>query len=133
MPGFSGYTEQKILNWFKGTTMGTPPAALYVGLFNGDPTDAGTGGTEVTTTIRALGRVVVTYGAVSGSPAAMSNSAAVDFGNAAGAATVTHFAVFDAATGGNQLFNAALTGGAQAVSQGNSVSFAAGQLVATVN
>jgi hypothetical protein len=97
----SDYLANAILNWLDGDAMPTAPADVYVGLFNGDPTAAASGGTEVTTTIRAAGRVAVTWGAVAGR--ATENSAAVDFGVAAGGATVTHLALFDAASAGNKL------------------------------
>lgn len=129
MAGFSDYLEDKILNWLKGTAMGTAPSAVYVGLFSSAPTDAGAG-TEVTTMIRTAGRVAVTFGAVSGG--SMANSAIVDFGDAAGGATVTHFAIFDAASAGNQLANGALTA-AKTVVAGNAVSFAVGALTIAVD
>jgi len=105
--------------------MPSPPSAVYVGLFNGDPTDAGTGGSEVTTTIRPSGRVAVTFGAVASK--SMANNATVNFGSAAGSATVTHFAVFDAASAGNMLGSNAVSGGGS-VGSGASVSFASGAL-----
>ena len=46
MAGFSNYLEDKILNFLRGTAMGTAPAAVYIGLFNGDMTVTGSGGTE---------------------------------------------------------------------------------------
>jgi hypothetical protein len=126
MSGNSNYLGAAIEGWLKGTAMPTAPAGTYVALFNGDPTDAGTGGTEVTTTIRTAGRVAETFGAVAGKT--MANNAIVSFGNAAGAATVTHFAVFDAASAGNMLGSNALTSGAGSVSAGALVSFAVGAL-----
>lgn len=125
--GKSTYLETQLTNWIKGTTMPAAPAAVFVALFNGDPTPAGTGGTEVTTTIRTAGRVAVTFGAFSGG--LMSNSAIVNFGNAVAGATVTHFAVFDAASAGNMLGSAALSSGSQVISTGNPVAFAIGSLV----
>lgn len=136
MPGFSDYLENKILNYIRGTDMGTAPPAVYVGLFNADPTDAGTGGTEVTTTVRAAGRVAATFGAPAagtGNARQIANSAIVDFGNAAGAATVSHFGIFDAATAGNLLAAGAVTGGAQSIATGNGVSFAVGALTLSVD
>jgi len=130
MAGFSNYTQNAILNWLKGTTMPTAPAALYVGLFNGDPTDAGSGGDEVTTDIRTAGRLAATFGAVSGNTS-IANSAEVDFGAAAGGETVSHFAIFDAASGGNMLGSAALAS-SQTVVTGNLVKFAVGALTITV-
>lgn len=126
MSGDSNYFGALIEGWLKGTQMPTPPSAVYVALFNGDPTDAGTGGTEVTTTIRTAGRVAETFGAISGK--SMANNAVVNFGAAAGGASITHFAVFDAASGGNMLGSNALTTGSGAVSAGTTISFAAGAL-----
>ena len=126
MSGNSTYFGALVEGWVKGTQMPTPPAAVYVALFNGDPTDAGTGGTEVTTTIRTSGRVAETFGAISGKT--MANNAVVNFGAAAGTAAITHFAVFDAVSGGNMLGSNALTSGAGTVGAGTTVSFAAGAL-----
>lgn len=121
----SNYTENAILNWFKGTTFPAAPGNIYVGLFNGDPGEAGSGGSEVTTTIRAAGRPSVTFGAISGG--AISNSGIVDFGAAAGGASATHFALFDAASAGNLLASAALDN-IRTVATGNAVTFEAGAL-----
>lgn len=128
MPGFSDYIENAVLNWLRGTAMPTAPAGLYVGLFSSDPTDASSGGTEVTTTVRAAGRPAATFGA--STTGTMSNSAKVDFGNAAGGATVSHFALFDAASGGTKLFSGALTL-SKTVTQGDPVYFDVGSL--TIN
>jgi hypothetical protein len=125
MSGNSTYLGNAILNWVKGSAMPTAPTTVYVGLFNGDPTDSGSGGTEVTTTIRVAGRVAVTFGTVASK--AMANNAIVNFGAAAAGATVTHFGVFDAASAGNMLGSNALSGGGT-ISAGASVSFASGAL-----
>lgn len=127
MSGDSTYLAQLTLNWLRGTQMPTPPTALYVALFNGDPTDAGTGGTEVTTSVRTAGRVAAPYSAPSAK--SMANSGTVSFGNSANAVgSVTHFAVFDAVTGGNMLGSNPLGSGAGAIASGALVSFAAGAL-----
>lgn len=126
MSGNSTYVANALLNWVRGTAMPAAPAAVYIALFNGDPTDAGTGGTEVTATLRTAGRVAATFGAPSGK--AIANTAIVDFGNAAGAATATHFAVFDAASAGNMLGSNPLSSGSGAISAGVAVNFAIGAL-----
>lgn len=127
MAGFSTYLQDKVLNWIKGTAFGTAPTSVYVALFSADPTDAGTLTNEVTTTIRAAGRVAASFGAVSsGSTSSIVNSADVDFGTAAGGATVTHFGVFDAASAGNMLGSGTISGGT--ISTGNAVKFASGAL-----
>ena len=130
MSGLSTYTQNAILNWLKGTAMPAAPAGVYVGLFNGDPTDAGSGGAEVTTTVRAAGRVAATFGTITGNTS-IANSADVDFGAAAGAATVSHFAIYDAATEGNMLGSAALAS-SQSVASTNLVKFATGALAINV-
>ncbi len=130
MAGFGSGLEAGILGWLKGTALGPAPAALWLALFNGDPTDAGTGGGEVTATIRPAGRVAAGFGSIGGG--AMSNAAAIDFGTAAGTATVSHFALFDGSSGGILLLSGALSGGAQAVAAGNQVGVAAGALTVTV-
>lgn len=97
----SNYLANEFLDWVKGNAIDSPPASVYVALFDGDPTASGSGGTEVTTTIRVAGRVAVTWGAIASRQIA--NSADVDFGTSAGNANVTHAALFDASSGGNML------------------------------
>ena len=130
MAGFSDYVENAVLNWIRGTAMPTAPSAVYIGLFSSDPTDAATGGTEVTTTVRAAGRVAATFGA--STTGTMSNSATIDFGSAAGGTTVSHFAAFDAPTGGNKLFSGSLNA-SKTINAGDPTSFAVGTLTATLD
>ncbi len=113
MAGMSDYLELKLVNWLRGTAMGASPSGLYVALFNGDPTDTAIAATEVTTTIRAAGRVAATFGAPNASNV-IANSAIIDFGAAAGAATISHMAVFDAAAGGNMMWSWPVSGGGAA-------------------
>ena len=131
MSGLSNYTQAALLNWLKGTAMPAAPSGVYVGLFNGDPTDTGSAGAEVTTTIRAAGRVAATYGNVTGNTS-MANNADVDFGAAAGAATVSHFGLFSAASGGNLLVSGAVAQ-AKSVAATNLVKFPAGSLMFMVD
>lgn len=98
----SDYLANAILNYTNGDAMPAAPADVYVALFNGNPTGTGAGGTEVTTDIRAAGRLAVTWAAVAGR--AMASSADIDFGDADAAATVTHCALFDAAVAGNMFW-----------------------------
>ena len=97
----SNYLANAILGWIDGAAMPAAPTDVYVALFNGDPTVTGTAGTEVTTTLRVAGRLPATWGATAGRAKAI--SADINFGSAAGAADVTHAALFDAAAGGNML------------------------------
>lgn len=125
----SNYTRDKYLNWIKGTAFGTAPTTVYVGLYSSDPTPANSG-TEVTTTIRAAGRVAATFGSITQSTPynTMTHAADIDFGNAAGGATVTHFGVFDASSGGNLLDYEALTT-TRVITTGLPVKFVAGSLI----
>lgn len=106
MTDFSNYLKNEILGWVSGVAIDTEPAAVYCALWNGDPTDDGLSGTEVTTTIAAA-RIAISLGAIS-SNESIANDTAVDFGDADAGATITHFAVFDASVAGNMLFHSAL-------------------------
>lgn len=132
MSGFSTYLESQILGWLKGTNMPAAPADVYVALFSVAPANDGTGGTEVTTTIRVAGRVAASFGAVSGGgPSIIANDAQVDFGLAAGAvASVVAFGLYDAASAGNFLGSGLLTP-AVAIAATQPVKFDVGDLVVT--
>lgn len=94
---------EAVMDWIAGNAFPFSAGTVYVALFNGDPKGAGS---EVTTTIRVAGRVAVTFAA----PASgvIQNSADVDFGNANGAATVTHAAIYSAASGGDMYLSEVL-------------------------
>lgn len=122
----STYFANEILNWIKGTDTDTAPTTVYVALYDGNPGDDGSGGTDVTEDVRAAGRVAITFGSIA--TKAMSNSADVDFGTSDGAADLTHFGVWDDATAGNLLgYNALIT--PRTVEAADPVKFATGSLV----
>lgn len=123
MSGFSNYLADRIIN--------TDLDGSYVALFNGDPTDTGASGTDVTSTIGARQQISLSAPSGTGTRTA-SNDAIVDFGDADGAvASVTHFALFSAATGGNMLASNALAA-PQTIAAGNPVKFAVGALTVSV-
>lgn len=136
MAGFSSYYATQIVNNLLRAVPATPagwtnvlrPAAVYVGLFTGAPTDAG-GGTEVTG--GAYARVAVaqadaSWDAPAGIPTATQNAASIQFPQAtADWGTVVAMGVFDAATGGNLLAWAPLTAN-RAVPNGATPSYSAG-------
>lgn len=96
------YLENALVNWLRGTTFPAAPGTLYVALFTANTTEAG-GGTEVTG--GSYARQPVTLSAPGSSPAGavtVSNSTQVAFSGMP-AATVVAAALYDAATGGNQL------------------------------
>ena len=132
MAAFTDFCENKLIDWFfraqalgiTGATAGagSGPATLHYALFTATPSDAG-GGTEVTG--GSYARVAVTSSAANmaatngatlttnpstGTTGTTSNNAAVTFpAPTANWGTITSFAVFDAATGGNMLIYGALS------------------------
>lgn len=138
MGALSDHLENKILDHVLRATAYTAPANVYVGLLTAAPNDTG-GGTEVSG--GSYARVAVasgtsswnntqgnTTGASSGTDGTVENAASINFPTpSAGWGTVTHFAVYDASSGGNLLFYAALTA-SKTINSGDTVSFAAGAL-----
>lgn len=114
MSAATDYLEAKIIDHIFRTGSLSKPAGLYFALFTAAPSDAG-GGTEVAG--GGYARVAVTpldanFAAPSivGGATVTSNSGAVTYpAPNASWGTVTHWAVFDAASAGNMLFWGALT------------------------
>jgi len=103
---FSNTFETHVLNYVFTATSVTRPTAWYLALFTSNPADDASG-TEVSTSGTAYARQSAAF-TVSGDTA--SNSAAIEFPTAtASFGTVSHVAVFDAATSGNLIAYAALT------------------------
>lgn len=101
---FSNTYETTVLQWTFTNGAVTRPTAWYLGLFTTAPGEAG-GGTEVSG--GSYARQSVTF-SVSGNLA--TNTAALEFPVAtADWGTITHVAVYDASTGGNQIAYAALS------------------------
>jgi len=102
MAAFSNYMEDAITAWINGTAFPTAPTNTFVQLYSQDPTDAGssTGALFTRVTYAAGGWTRGTGGA-----GTLSNTNAITMQASAGSAvTASHFAVFDALTGGNLLF-----------------------------
>lgn len=118
----STYFANAIMNWLRGTAFPSAPTAVYVALFNADP--LGGSATEQTTLIRAAGRVAAGFGAPSGG--FIANAAKIDFGAAAGNASVNYSALMDAPTGGNILMTQALN--PRTIYQNDPVYYDIGQL-----
>jgi hypothetical protein len=124
MSAKTNYLEDAILNHVLRNNALTSPAAVYAGLLTAAPGEAG-GGTEVSG--GSYARQAVTFGAPSSNQCA--NSVAVEFPVASGAwGTVTHFAIYDAASGGNMLYYGSL-GASKVIASGDQFKFAIGALV----
>jgi hypothetical protein len=142
MSAMSDYLENKLVDHlFRAQTL-SAPSTLHIGLLTSAPSDSG-GGTEVSGNNYA--RVAVTSSlanwagtqaaasttASSGSGGQTSNNAAITFPTPSGNwGTVSHFGIFDAASGGNLLFHGALTI-AKTINQSDTVSFPAASLTIT--
>ena len=124
---FSNTYETNVLTWTFTSNAVTRPTAWYLGLFTAAPGEAG-GGTEVSG--NGYAREAVTF-TVSGNLA--TNSGAIEFAAATGTwGTITHVAVFDALTGGNQIAYAALST-SKAIDTGDILRVPAGDLDITLD
>ena len=131
MAAFSNYLEDQITGWIAGTAFATAPTATFVQLYNGDPTDAGSGGTGLFTRYQvASGAGSWTRG--TGGNGTITNASAFTITSSATAtASATYVAVFDASAAGNLLFYGALTT-AKTIASGDEVKFNTSALTLTV-
>lgn len=131
---FSQYLADKILVWVKGTTFPAALSTVYVQLHSGDPGTAGTNNVVQSTVTGSANRTSIatsTFSSVTsatGGGFQITNNSSVQITtNASGSATVTHFGVWDAVTGGNFLASGTLTSSVDVVN-GDTVQFNAGAL-----
>jgi hypothetical protein len=124
---FSNTYETNVLTWTFTTGAVTRPTAWYIGLFTSDPGEA-QGGTEVSG--GSYVREAVTF-TVSGDLA--TNSAAIEWPVATASwGTITHIAVYDASTSGNQIAYAPLTN-AKTIASGDVLRIPASELDITLD
>ena len=126
MGSFADYWEDEVLDHLFGKGSYSPPT-IYVGLSTADPTDDASGLAEPSG--NGYARVETAgsdWDAASGG--ALDNANAIEFPEATGSwGTVTHFALFDAATDGNCLAHGSLTA-SKTISSGETPRFPAGDL-----
>jgi hypothetical protein len=142
MSAMSDYLENKLVDQIFRAQAFSFPATLHVGLFTAAPSDSG-GGTEVSG--GSYARVGVTASlanfsgtqgagttvASSGTGGQTSNNGTITFATpTASWGAVSHFGIFDAASGGNLLFWGALTI-TKTINQGDTVTFPAASLSVT--
>ncbi len=131
MGSFSNYWENEILDHLFGKGAYSPPT-IYVALSTADPGESGSGLSEPSGNgyTRALTSASDWNTANGG---LLDNAAAIEFNAATGDwGTMTHFALFDAATAGNMLAYGTLNQ-AKSVGSGDTIRFAAGDLDVTLN
>ena len=125
---FSNYAENELLDHLLGTGAAFAQPTPYIALYTVVPTDAG-GGTEVSG--GGYARETAAFSAASGG--ATSNSGAISFTTAtADWGTIVAFGIFDAASGGNLLAWGDLTEN-KTVNNGDTISFAIGDLDVTLD
>jgi hypothetical protein len=102
---FTNYLENAVMDHVFGAGTFAKPGR-HVALFTGAPGEAG-GGTEVSGTNYA--RIAASFTVSGSAPTQATTASALEYATAGSAwGTVTHAAVFDAATGGNMLAFAVL-------------------------
>lgn len=127
MAAMSDFLENALINATLRNTTYTSPADVYVGLFLNDPGDDGAG-TEVSG--GSYAREIATFAAPSNGSS--STNADVQFPQAtANWGAITHFAIFDALSGGNMLYHGILTA-AKTIETGDVFKIASGNLTVTL-
>jgi len=127
---FSDYAEGAVLDHvFNKATLTSP--TLYVGVSTADPTDAASGLAEPVG--NGYARVTTAPADWTRTDGVMENAVQMAFPEATGSwGSLTHFAVFDAATGGNMVFHGSLTT-AKAIAAAETLRFPAGNLSFTLD
>lgn len=127
MGNISNYLANALLSHIFGKGTYTPPTNIYVELSTTAPTDAGTNVTPPSGGGYARKQTApADWNA--GANRIIDNANAIEFAEASGSwGTLSHFALFDAASGGNFLGWGALTT-SKAVDSGDTARFAAGDL-----
>jgi hypothetical protein len=128
MSEMSNYLENALINVTLRATSYTAPAAVYVGLYTSDPTDANTG-TEVSG--GSYARQAATFGAPSNG--ASVTSADISFPQAGASwGTIGWIGILDASSAGNLLYHSPLTA-SKTIDTGDIFKIAAGSLSVTLS
>jgi len=105
--GFSGYTENEVLEWLvKNTDMPVSPSNIYVSLHTADEGENPDGSNEVGAADYSRASTSAGDWSVGGSdgPTTVDNANEISFGDPQNNwGSITHFALWDASTGGNPL------------------------------
>ena len=120
----TNYAEALVLNWLLTATSVTRPTATYCALHTADPTE--TGAVAQLTAGNGYSRQPVTF---NNAAQPFANSNLVSFGPCVTAdwGTITHFSIWDAASGGNCLYYAALSA-SRNIAVSDKLEFAIGDL-----
>ena len=128
---FSEYFATQVLSWVKGSPFPSALANVYVSLHSSDPGTAGSSGDVTNTITNSVNRTSISSAALStvagasGGGFEITNTGVVQLTTSANNSTpitVTHFGVWDAASGGNFLASGQLTSSVD-VELGDTVQF----------
>lgn len=127
---FTDHAEDLVLKWLLTTGTAARPTQWHVGLFTAAPGETG-GGTEVSG--NAYARKAATFTVSGTNPTEATTSGAIEFDTATGSwGTITHVAVFDAASSGNMIAYAELDV-AKTIGEGDVFRIPAGDLDITLD
>ncbi len=126
MSAMSDYLENAFLSHFCSVSSTTMPAAVYLGLSTASMNDDDSG-TELSGS--GYARQAITFAAAAS--ASISTNSAAEFPAATGSwGSVSHWAIYDAATSGNQLFHGSFAT-AKTIATGDILKVASGDLTIT--
>tara|TARA_B100000212_G_scaffold337381_1_gene312134 strand:- start:11073 stop:11495 length:423 start_codon:yes stop_codon:yes gene_type:complete len=137
---FSQYFATQVLSWVKGSPFPTALTNVYITLHSSDPGDAGSNGDVTSTITGTTNRTQISSAALgsvagaSGGGFEITNTGVVQLttsANNTSPITVTHFGVWDAASGGNFLASGQLTSSVD-VEVGDTVQFNIGAMAVRV-
>lgn len=128
MSAASNYLENALINAVLRNTSYTSPTTVYISLHTASPGEADDGANELTG--NGYSRQSCAFDAPS--DGVTQNTSAVTFTASGGAwSAASHFGVYDASSGGNLLFHAALDA-SRTAGDGDSLTFAAAALSITL-
>jgi len=131
MGSFADHWENEILDYLFGKGSYASPT-IYVGLSTADPGDDGAGLSEPAGNGYARVQTApADWNSASGG--SLDNASLIEFNEATDAwGTLTHFALFDAASSGNMLAHGSLTQ-AKTIGNGDTARFSAGDLTVSLD
>lgn len=131
MSAMTNFTEKRLLDHLLGKASYTMPTTVFLALLTSDPGETGSTAAEVSGIGYSRQAVTSAMAATNATTGVSNNSNVVTFGPAgADWGTITHVGYMDASTGGNMLLYGAL-GSSRTIQNGDSLQFAAGNLVVT--
>jgi hypothetical protein len=102
---FSTYFRDMWLSYITGIAAPTPPSNLYPRFYSATPSRAGTGGTDITSSIVTSPLAIASSGwstiSNTGTSLKIANAADINYGNALATLSTSNVGLWDASSGGN--------------------------------